>query len=138
MPADYIMVEYLSKVGDFIEKIPERKYNLRDQNELKEMVNDILSNQYIQLMRKISEDIQGQMDQMNTVGFKYLADKISIYRKVTLICHAISSIIIYISFYFLITKPIKKQLRAMDSLNNIVFSIPSAVYNVSPKLKEYV
>ncbi|KAL6633004.1 hypothetical protein U3516DRAFT_734312 [Neocallimastix sp. 'constans'] len=135
-PTDYIMIEYLSKVGDLISSIPEKQYNLRDQNELKQLVNDILSNPYIIYLRKLSEDIQGQMDQMNTIGFKYLSDNISDYKTFTLICHLISTFTIMISFHIFIRRSIKRQLRTTDCLNSIMFSIPPAIYNKIPKLKK--
>jgi len=132
-----MIVEYLSKLSDFINQTPEKKYNLTNQNEIKEMLSDILTNPHIQLLKKLSEDILGFIDQMDDIGIKYLVQKLKDNRESTLYCYILSSLIIYVTFYFFVSKPIKKQLRAIDSLINILFSIPPSVYNSSPKLKRY-
>ncbi|ORX86171.1 hypothetical protein BCR32DRAFT_290158 [Anaeromyces robustus] len=137
-PIDYMMVEYLTKLSEFLNQLPEKKYDLTNQEEIKQMYDDIMANPYVQFIKKISEDILGFIDQMADQGITYMRNEIIKYRKITLICHIITSTTIFITFYFLITKPIKKQLRVMDSLINVTFSIPSAVYNSSPKLKYFI
>jgi len=132
-----MMIEYLTKLGDFINQLPERKYDLTNQEEIKEMLEDILDNQYVQLTKKLSEDILGFIDQMADVGINHIIFLVNRFKKISLLTHILSSLIIYISFYIFITIPIKKQLRAIDSLVNVTFSIPSSVYNTSPKLKRY-
>ncbi|ORY24906.1 hypothetical protein LY90DRAFT_630109 [Neocallimastix californiae] len=136
-PIDYMMVEYLSNLSDYIDEEHEKKYNLTDQEEIKEMITNILANPRVQLLKKLSEDILGFIDQMNDIGITYLVQKLKSYKSNTLIFHISSSLIIYISFYLFVSRPIKKQLRAIDSLVNITFSIPSSMYKTSPRLKKY-
>ena len=132
-----MMVEYLSNLADYLNDLPQKKYNLEDQNEVRELLYDLLDNPHVQLIKKLSEDILGFIDQMDDIGINYLVNKITKFKKAMLICHLSSSVIVFILFYFFVTKPIKKQLRAIDSLINIIYSIPHSVYNTSPVLKGY-
>ncbi|OUM57145.1 hypothetical protein PIROE2DRAFT_65169 [Piromyces sp. E2] len=135
---DYMTIELFSKLKDFINDPPQKRYNLTDQEEVRELYYDILGSPYIQLIRKLSEDIIGHTEQMNQLGISYLENEIDKYKEITIICHATSSIIIFITFYFFVTRPVKKQLRAIDCLTNVTFSIPSSIINSAPKLKNFI
>lgn len=71
----------------------------------------------------MSEDILGFIDQMTDVAINHIIFLVNRFKRISLITHIASSLIIFISFFIFITIPIKKQLLAIDSLVNITFSI---------------
>jgi hypothetical protein len=137
-PIDYQMVEYLNKLNDYINNPPIRNYDITDPVDLLNIIFDIAYSPYIQFFKMISDDISANIDKMNELGTEYLINEAHYYTKVTLIGHSICSLSILITFYIFVSRPIKKQLRVIDSLNNIIFSIPRTVYNTSPKLKNFI
>ncbi|ORX78592.1 hypothetical protein BCR32DRAFT_282151 [Anaeromyces robustus] len=133
---DFMMVEYINRVNEFLTNIPEKHYDLKNVTEIKEAYDYIMNDPYIQAIKYLSYDIIGHIDAMNELGTEYIRNLIETYEYVTLIGHIIGSLIIFITFFFFISKPIKKQLRVIDVLINITFSIPSNIYDLSPNMKE--
>jgi hypothetical protein len=137
-PIDYLMVEYLNKLNEFINNAPSCKYNIMDQSEALLANSEIRESIYISILMALSYDISGHIDQMNSLGTQYLLDEAKKYIKITLLIHGVSSFLIFVTFFIFISRPIKRQLRVMDSLTNITFSIPSSIYNSSPKVKNFL
>ena len=137
-PLDYIMVEYLNKLNEFINNPPTKTYDLTNIDDIAKLNSDIFNSEYIPLFRSLAEDVVGHIDRMNELAIEYLMNETRSYSDYTLILHIISSVVIFVTFYSFVTFPIKKQLRVIDTLTNITFSIPSSVYNSSPKMKKYV
>jgi len=137
-PLSYIMVEYMNKVNDFINNIPKKTYDLTDQESIAELNQDIIDNEYFSLFSRLGDDIKGHINVMNDLGSEYLLHEANKYMQLTLIFHGICSVCIFSTFYVFVTRPIKKQLRVIDSITNITFSIPSSIYNSSPKLKSFI
>ncbi|ORX78591.1 hypothetical protein BCR32DRAFT_282150 [Anaeromyces robustus] len=133
---DYLMVEYVNKVNEFISNNPEKHYDLKNATEIKEAFDYITNDPYIQAIKYLSYDIIGHIDAMNELGTQYIRSLIETYEYVTLIGHIIGSLIIFITFFIFISRPIKKQLRIIDVLINITFAIPSTIYGSSQKMKE--
>jgi len=134
-PLDYIMVEYLNKLKDYINNMPEQKYDLTNQMSIKMLNVELLNNEYLKLFKNLGNDIGGHVTVMNELGVSYLLGESTKYINYTLISHAICSTLIFITFYFFVSRPIKQQLRVVDSLTNLTFSIPTSIYNSSPKIK---
>eukprot|EP00833_Pecoramyces_ruminatium_P010887 jgi/Orpsp1_1/1184919/evm.model.c7180000091552.1 len=134
-PLDYIIVEYLNKLREFINNPPTKSYDLTDPDEIALLNIDISNNEYLPFFQSVSEDIVGHNDRMSELAIEYLTNEISTYIKYTLLLHAFSSTVIFVTFFIFVTFPIKKQLRVIDTLTNVTFSIPSSVYNSSPKMK---
>ncbi|KAG4091274.1 hypothetical protein H8356DRAFT_953183 [Neocallimastix lanati (nom. inval.)] len=137
-PIDYLMVEYLNKLNEFINNAPSCKYNIMNQSETLLANSEIRESIYISILMALSYDITGHIDQMNSLGTQYLLDEAKKYIKITLLIHGVSSFLIFVTFFIFISRPIKRQLRVMDSLTNITFSIPSSIYNSSPKVKNFL
>ncbi|OUM58722.1 hypothetical protein PIROE2DRAFT_15939 [Piromyces sp. E2] len=95
---DYIMVEYINKLKDYINNIPNRNYDLTNSMSIMQLVLEILNNEYLNFFRNLGADINGHITVMNELGNSYL----------------------------------------LNSLTNITFSIPSSIYNASPKLKIFI
>jgi len=45
-----MMIKYL-KLGNFLNQLPERKYDLTNQEKVREILEDMLDNQYVQLTK---------------------------------------------------------------------------------------
>ena len=121
---------------DYINNIPDRNYDLKDQMSIKMLNIELLSNINYNLFKNLGNDISGHITAMNEIGDAYLLKESEKYIEMTLLAHAACSILIFLTFYFFVSRPIKQQLRVVDSLTNITFSIPSSIYNASPKLKK--
>jgi len=130
------MVEYLNRMKDYINNIPDKNYDLRNQMSIKMLNIELLSNVNINLFKNLANDISGHITYMNEKGDAYLLKVSTKYVDITLIAHGVCTVLIFITFFIFVTKPIKQQLRVVDSLTNITFSIPSSIYNSSPKLKK--
>ncbi|ORX61198.1 hypothetical protein BCR36DRAFT_8189 [Piromyces finnis] len=137
-PLSYIMIEYINKVKDYINNIPERNYDLTNSTSIRELNLEILNNKYFILFKNLGSDINGHIDVMNELGSTNLLTNSNKYLNITLMSHIACSILLFITFFIYISGPIKKQLRIIDSLTNITFSIPSSVYNSSPKIKNFI
>ncbi|KAL6608800.1 hypothetical protein LY90DRAFT_622039 [Neocallimastix californiae] len=138
-PIDYMIIEYLNKFNEFINnEIEVHNYNLNESSDILRMLIDVSTNQYIKLFQSLSEDIIGHIDQMNYLGTAYLIKYAHIYSNLSLINHFIFSVLIVVTFYIFVSKNIRKQLRVMDVLTNIIFIIPSTFYSSSPKLKNFI
>jgi len=137
-PIDYLMVEYLNKLSEFINNPPVHHYDLRNVDDLVSIIYDIAGSLHIQLFKKLSDDIIAHINAMNDIGTKSLLNDAVTYIQITLLAHALCSILIFITFYIFVSRPIKKQLRVIDSLTNITFSIPSSIYNSSSKVKNFI
>jgi len=135
---DYLMVEYLNKLAEYIANPPQAKYDVLTTEGLLGIFMDIVYNPYVQFLKKMSDDISGHIDLMNELGAEYLENQAKKYQKITLIAHEVCSVLIFITFFIFVSRPIKKQLRVIDSLTNITFSIPSSIYNASPKIKNFI
>jgi len=138
-PIDYIMIEYLNKFNEFVDQnIEKYNFNTEDPNDILQMFVIATTNPYVKTFLSLSEDIIGHIDIMNEIGTNYLIEKASFYSYISLISHSICSVIIVITFFIFISRNIKKQLRIMDVLINIIFSLPSSIYNSSPKVKNFI
>jgi len=135
---DYLMVEYLNKLSEYIANPPQAKYDVLTVEGQLGIFLDIVYSPYVQFLKKMSDDISGHIDLMNEIGADYLESEALNFQKITLLTHVICSLLIFITFFIFVSRPIKKQLRVIDSLTNITFSIPSTIYNSSPKIKKYV
>eukprot|EP00833_Pecoramyces_ruminatium_P004013 jgi/Orpsp1_1/1178045/evm.model.c7180000063836.1 len=133
---DYLMVEYLNKVNEFITLAPEKHYDLKNATDLNNALEYIMNDPYLQGIKYLSYDIIGHIDTMNEVGTQHITDIIEEYEIYTLYFHILGSLIIFITFFIFVSRPIKKQLRLIDVLTNITFAIPSSIYNSSPKMKK--
>jgi len=129
-------VEYLNKLSEFINNPPTERYNITNPEEVALLNEKITQSEFVPLFFSFSDDIIGHVDRMNEIASEYLLSETLRYIDITLISHAVCSIIIFLTFFIFISKPIKKQLRVIDSLTNLTFSIPSSIYNSSPKLKK--
>ncbi|OUM68487.1 hypothetical protein PIROE2DRAFT_58037 [Piromyces sp. E2] len=123
---------------DYMNGIPVESYDLTNQTSIMELDFDIINNQFFNLFNNLKGDISGHISVMNELGAAYLLDETEKYMRITLAGHAVCSTIIFIIFYFFVSKPIKQQLRIIDSLTNITFSIPPSIYNSSPKIKNFI
>ncbi|KAL6598885.1 hypothetical protein U3516DRAFT_670715 [Neocallimastix sp. 'constans'] len=139
-PIDYLMVEYLSRLNEFINNGENYYfiYNYTVKEEVNKLLKFINENPYIEVLSKLSEDIVGHVDKMNELGSEYLINEAKKYLRWTLMLHALETFLIYITFYIFISRPIKHQLRLMDNITNISFSIPSSVYNTSPRFTTFI
>jgi len=137
-PLYYIVVEYLNKLNEFINNPPSTTYNLTNPDEIAILNTEISNSEYIPLFQSLSEDIIGHIDRMNEVAIEYLMKETIKYIDYTLFIHGVSTVVIFVTFYVFVTFPIKKQLRVIDTLTNVTFSIPSSVYNSSPKMKNFI
>jgi len=133
---DYMMVEYINKVNEFISNAPDLHYDLQNPVEIKDAFDYIMNDPYIQAIKRLGFDITGHIDAMNELGTQYISDLVVKYEYITLIFHIIGSLIIFFTFFIFVSGPIKRQLRVIDVLTNITFSIPSTVYNSIPKIKK--
>eukprot|EP00833_Pecoramyces_ruminatium_P003157 jgi/Orpsp1_1/1177189/evm.model.c7180000060512.1 len=135
---DYLMVEFLNKVKEFIDNPPVRNYNLTDQNDLKKIVEEVETNPYMRIFAKLTDDITGHINYISEEGTEYLTSQTIKYRNITLIVHGVCSFLIYATFFVFVSRPIKKQLRSMDSMTNVTFSIPTSIYNSCSKVKNFI
>ncbi|OUM63510.1 hypothetical protein PIROE2DRAFT_9927, partial [Piromyces sp. E2] len=136
-PIDYMMIEYLNKFNEFINsEIIERNFNKSDYGDVLEMLIEATTNNYIQTLISLSQDIIGHIDVINQMGTDYLLHHAKLYSNISLISHCACSVIIFFTFFIFVSRNIKKQLRIMDVLTNVMFSIPSSLYNQSPKIKK--
>ena len=131
------MIEYLNKFNEFINNdYGNRHFNRSDYEDILEMFIESTTNPYIQTFISLSDDIIGHIDVMNEIGTTKLIEDANLYSNMSLVVHCIGSLIIVILFFIFVTRNIKKQLRATDTLTNILFSMPFSVYNTSPKIKK--
>ncbi|ORX52083.1 hypothetical protein BCR36DRAFT_582599 [Piromyces finnis] len=100
------------------------------------MLIEATTNTYITTFISLSQDIIGHINVINEIGSDYLIQNAEFYSNLTLFVHCIFSIFIFITFFIFVSRTIKKQLCVMDVLVNVMFSIPSSLYNQSPKIKE--
>ena len=128
----------MNKLNEFINNPPTCTHNVTDPAEMAIINSEIFESDYVRLFFSLSDDIIGHIDKMNEIASEYLLNETEKYIDITLISHAICSVIIFITFFIFISRPLKKQLLVIDSLTNITFSIPSSIYNSSPKFKKYV
>ncbi|ORX80370.1 hypothetical protein BCR32DRAFT_293881 [Anaeromyces robustus] len=137
-PLDYIVMEYLNKLNEFINNPPTCTHNLVDPNDIAVIDNEIRQSEYVGLFFSMSDDIIGHIDRMNELASDYLFYETNLFIKIILYTHIVCSFAIFIIFFIFVSIPIKKQLRVIDSLINITYSVPSSVYNASPKLKIFI
>ncbi|ORY25903.1 hypothetical protein LY90DRAFT_629565 [Neocallimastix californiae] len=138
-PVDYMIVEYLNKFNEFINnEVENHNYNQNKSSDILQMLTDISTNPYIKLFHDLSEDIIGHIEQINELGTTYLIKYAHFYSNISLIYHFICSVFIVVTFYIFVTRNFKKQLRVMDQLTNIIFIIPPNLYNLSPKIKNFI
>jgi len=135
---DYMMVEYINKVNEFISNAPDLYYDLQDPVDIKEAFDYIMNDPYVQAIKYLGFDITGHIDAMNELGTQYISDLVVKYEYITLIFHIVGSFVIFFTFFIFVSKPIKRQLRLIDALTNITFSIPSTIYNSIPKIKNFI
>jgi len=131
------MIEYLNKFNEFINNgIIDHHYNTTDPGDVFEMLMEAATNSYVQFFISLSQDIIGHVDTINELGTGYLLREARLYSNISLIAHCVCSILIFFTFFIFVSRNIKKQLRVMDVLTNVMFSIPSTLYNQSPKIKK--
>jgi len=135
---DYMMVEYINKVNEFLTNAPDLHFNLTDATDVKAAYDYIMNDPYIHGIKHLSYDITGHIDAMNELGTQYITELVEEYQNITLYCHIIGSIIIFLTFFVFVSRPIKRQLRLIDNLINITFAIPATVYNTIPKVKDFI
>jgi len=131
-----MMVEYINKVNAFIANPPEKYYNLTNVADIKDAFEYIMNDPYIQTIKYLAYDITGHIDSMNELGTQFITNLVEDYEITTLILHTIGSLIIYFTYFIFVSEPIKNQLRIVENLINIVFSIPPSIYNTSSKMRE--
>ncbi|ORX81371.1 hypothetical protein BCR32DRAFT_268314 [Anaeromyces robustus] len=138
-PINYLMIEYINKFNEFVNLDMEKhSFNIKDPNDILQMLTIATTDPYINTFLSLSEDIQGHIDIMNEIGTNYLIKEANFYSYISLISHSICSLLIVITFFIFISRNIKKQLRVMDVLTNNIFSLPSSVYNLSPTVKNFI
>jgi len=113
-------------------------YDLQDPVDIKEAFDYIMNDPYVQAIKYLGFDITGHIDAMNELGTQYISDLVVKYEYITLIFHIVGSFVIFFTFFIFVSGPIKRQLRVIDVLTNITFSIPSTVYNSIPKIKNFI
>jgi len=115
---DYLMIEYLNKLNEFINNPPVgKKYDLNNSTEIKSAFKDVIYNVYIQLFNKMADDIKGHIDKMNEIGSHYVFEIASAYRKYTLYAHGICTFLIFITFFIFSTSKFKYIIFIHDNIN---------------------